>query len=136
MPAAEEAHRALMRVYRARGSQNSALRQFELCKQALRHELQSEPDAETRRIVAIVQQFDRLEYVYEATPREAIPPKLIKLRFDRPRTRPSRSCRSTISVMSPDFTVRRYLEVPTFRDMPEYRDQLAQGLRDAGLPEG
>lgn len=37
---------------------------------------------------------------------------------------------------NPEFTIRRYLAVPTFQDMPEYRDRLAQGLRDAGLPEG
>jgi TolB-like protein/Flp pilus assembly protein TadD len=37
---------------------------------------------------------------------------------------------------TPDFTIRRYLAIPAFQDMPEYRDELAQGLRDAGLPEG
>lgn len=52
MPAAEEAHRALMRVYLRNGSPNSALRQFEICKKALRDELQTEPDAETRGIIA------------------------------------------------------------------------------------
>jgi tetratricopeptide (TPR) repeat protein len=36
----------------------------------------------------------------------------------------------------PDFTIQRYLAVPTFSDMPEYRDRMAQGFRDAGLPEG
>jgi tetratricopeptide (TPR) repeat protein len=36
----------------------------------------------------------------------------------------------------PDFTIRRYLSIPAFHDMPEYRSRLAQGLRDAGLPEG
>lgn len=54
MPAAEEAHRALMRVHLRSGSPNSALRQFEICRQALRDELQTEPDAETRRIIASV----------------------------------------------------------------------------------
>lgn len=52
MPAAEEAHRALMRVHLRNGTPNSALRQFETCKQALRDELQTEPDAETRQIIA------------------------------------------------------------------------------------
>ena len=52
MPAAEEAHRALMRVYLRNGSPNSALRQFETCKKALRDELQTEPDVETRGIIA------------------------------------------------------------------------------------
>jgi TolB-like protein len=36
---------------------------------------------------------------------------------------------------NPDFTIRRYLAIPGFQDMPEYRDRLVQGLRDAGLPE-
>ena len=67
MPAAEEAHRAVMRVHLGRGSQNSALRQFELCKQALRDELQTEPDAETRRIVASIHKPDRVEDMSEPT---------------------------------------------------------------------
>jgi hypothetical protein len=37
---------------------------------------------------------------------------------------------------NPDFTIRRYLDIPAFQDMPEYRARLAQGLREAGLPEG
>jgi TolB-like protein len=36
----------------------------------------------------------------------------------------------------PNFTIRAYLAIPAFHDMPEYRDRLAQGLRDAGLPKG
>ncbi len=51
-PAAEEAHRALMRVHLARGSVNAALRQFERCKQALMEELQVTPDIVTQRIAA------------------------------------------------------------------------------------
>jgi Flp pilus assembly protein TadD len=37
---------------------------------------------------------------------------------------------------NPDFTVQRYLAIPAFQNMPEYRDLMAMGLRDAGLPEG
>jgi TolB-like protein len=37
---------------------------------------------------------------------------------------------------NPDFTIRRYLEIPGFQNMPEYRDRLVRGLREAGLPEG
>ena len=37
---------------------------------------------------------------------------------------------------NPEFTIQRYLAIPTFQDMPDYRDRMAQGLRDAGLPEG
>jgi tetratricopeptide (TPR) repeat protein len=36
---------------------------------------------------------------------------------------------------NPDFTIRRYLEIPGFKDMGGYRDQQVQGLRAAGLPE-
>ncbi|MGE8944016.1 BTAD domain-containing putative transcriptional regulator [Leptospira interrogans] len=48
----------------------------------------------------------------------------------------ARSAARTLLAVQPDFTIRRYLKVPTFRDMTEYRDRMAQGLRDAGLPEG
>lgn len=48
----------------------------------------------------------------------------------------ARSAARTLLTAQPDFTIRKYIDVPTFRDMPEYRDQMAQGLRDAGLPEG
>jgi hypothetical protein len=37
---------------------------------------------------------------------------------------------------NPDFTIRRYLAIPGFQNMPDYRDRLVQGLREAGLPEG
>jgi TolB-like protein len=48
----------------------------------------------------------------------------------------ARSAARKLLAAQPDFTIRRFLEVPAFRDMPEYRDRMAQGLRDAGLPEG
>jgi len=47
-PAAEEAHRALIRLHRHHGRMNAALRQFQLCKEALQRELGVEPEAETR----------------------------------------------------------------------------------------
>ena len=49
-PASEEAHRALMRIYLRRGRTNAALRQFEQCREALRRELGTEPDVESRRL--------------------------------------------------------------------------------------
>jgi TolB-like protein/Tfp pilus assembly protein PilF len=51
-PTAEEAHRALMRVYQSQGHLNAAIRQFELCKAALRRELQVEPEAQTEDLAA------------------------------------------------------------------------------------
>jgi TolB-like protein len=65
VPAAEEAHRALMRTQLRAGSPNSALRQFEQCKQALRDELQTEPDAETRRLIDSIQSSSRAEEAAE-----------------------------------------------------------------------
>lgn len=51
-PAAEEAHRALIRVYRRQGHMNAAIRQLELCKAALRHELGVDPEPQTCELVA------------------------------------------------------------------------------------
>jgi TolB-like protein len=48
----------------------------------------------------------------------------------------ARSAARKLLAANPDFTIRRYLAIPGFQDMPEYRDRLVQGLRDAGLPEG
>jgi TolB-like protein len=47
----------------------------------------------------------------------------------------ARSAARKLLVANPDFTIRRYLAIPGFQDMPEYRDRLAEGLRAAGLPE-
>jgi TolB-like protein/Tfp pilus assembly protein PilF len=46
-PAAEEAHRALIRLNQRQGHVSAAVRQFELCKEALRRELGVEPEAQT-----------------------------------------------------------------------------------------
>jgi tetratricopeptide (TPR) repeat protein len=35
----------------------------------------------------------------------------------------------------PEFTIERYLGIPTFRNVPAFRDGMAAGLRAAGLPE-
>lgn len=51
---AEEAHRSLMRVHLRRGRSNAALRQFELCKAALKNELQTPPDRETLQLLALI----------------------------------------------------------------------------------
>src|SRR5262245_19730543 len=51
-PAAEEAHRALIRLHRHQGRMNAALRQFQLCKEALQRELGAEPEDETRALIA------------------------------------------------------------------------------------
>jgi hypothetical protein len=48
----------------------------------------------------------------------------------------ARSTARKLLAAHPDFTIRRFRAVPAFRDMPEYLARMAQGLRDAGLPEG
>jgi TolB-like protein len=50
--AAEEAHRALIRLHQQQGRMNAALRQFQLCKEALQRELGAEPEAQTRELMA------------------------------------------------------------------------------------
>jgi TolB-like protein/Tfp pilus assembly protein PilF len=57
-PASEEAHRALMRIHLRRGRTNAALRQFAQCKEALRRELRTEPDVESRRLFNSIQSSD------------------------------------------------------------------------------
>jgi TolB-like protein/DNA-binding SARP family transcriptional activator len=47
----------------------------------------------------------------------------------------ARSAARKLLAANPDFTIQRYLAIPAFQDMPDYRDRLAQGLRDAGLPD-
>jgi len=48
----------------------------------------------------------------------------------------ARAAARKLLAANPDFPIQRYLAIPVFQDMPDYRDRLAQGLRDAGLPEG
>jgi predicted Zn-dependent protease len=48
----------------------------------------------------------------------------------------ARSAARKLLASNPDFTIRRYMMIPGFQDMPEYRARLVQGLREAGLPEG
>ncbi|RAZ84342.1 alpha/beta hydrolase [Mesorhizobium hawassense] len=49
-PLREDAHRALMRGYAAQGRINLALKQYELCRDALQRELRLMPEAETRNL--------------------------------------------------------------------------------------
>ncbi|HEX8183144.1 MAG TPA: BTAD domain-containing putative transcriptional regulator [Blastocatellia bacterium] len=63
----EEAHRDLMRLYAITGSRHQAQRQYQLCSEAMRRELDAEPEQET------VEMWRRIESgEYErACPREA-----------------------------------------------------------------
>ncbi|MDX8460443.1 alpha/beta fold hydrolase [Mesorhizobium humile] len=49
-PLREDAHRALMRSYAAQGRVNLALKQYEVCRDALQRELRLMPEAETRHL--------------------------------------------------------------------------------------
>lgn len=51
-PACEDAHRELMRLYSDAGRRAEAVRQFEACSDALAHQLDTTPDAETRALRA------------------------------------------------------------------------------------
>src|SRR5262249_18720158 len=53
--AAEAGYRALMRLHARRGHENAALRQFDLCRAALRKHLDAEPEAETALLAASLQ---------------------------------------------------------------------------------
>jgi DNA-binding SARP family transcriptional activator len=46
----EEAHRQLMRLYARAGHRHQALQQYQACREALRRELDAEPEAETVRL--------------------------------------------------------------------------------------
>ena len=56
-PAAEEAHRALIRLHQHHGRMNAALRQFQLCKEALQRDLGAEPEARTHELMASQRPF-------------------------------------------------------------------------------
>jgi TolB-like protein/Tfp pilus assembly protein PilF len=54
-PAREEAHRALMRLHAARGDRSQALRQYQLCRETLRRDLDVKPEPETERLFKEIQ---------------------------------------------------------------------------------
>jgi adenylate cyclase len=49
-PIQEHAHRSLMRLYARQGERALALRQYEVCQEILKHEVDSEPDEETSQL--------------------------------------------------------------------------------------
>jgi TolB-like protein/Tfp pilus assembly protein PilF len=80
-PAAEEAHRALIRLHRHAGRVNAALRQFQLCKEALRRELGVDPEARTSELLA--DQRQQVARAVAATPpRDRDQPSAIVMPFD------------------------------------------------------
>ena len=61
-PTAEAAHRALIRIHAHRGHENAAVRQYELCRAALKKHLDAEPEAQTNTLVASLQLRERSAY--------------------------------------------------------------------------
>src|SRR5262245_26016869 len=55
-PAHEETHRLLMNLHAAASQRAQALRQYQLCREALQRELQTTPDAETERLYRQIQE--------------------------------------------------------------------------------
>ncbi|ESW77416.1 adenylate cyclase [Mesorhizobium sp. C280B] len=60
-PTAEAAHRALIRIHAHRGHENAALRQFELCRAALKKHLNADPEEQTSSLAASLQSRERTE---------------------------------------------------------------------------
>ncbi|MER9473377.1 BTAD domain-containing putative transcriptional regulator [Mesorhizobium sp. M0520] len=58
---AEAAHRALIRIHAHRGHENAALRQFELCRAALKKHLNADPEEQTSSLAASLQSRERPE---------------------------------------------------------------------------
>jgi DNA-binding SARP family transcriptional activator len=53
-PAHEETHRALMQLYAEQGARELAFRQYQLCRDSLKRELDVEPQAETRSLLEAI----------------------------------------------------------------------------------
>ena len=55
-PLQEAAHRALMRIYAEHGQTAQALKQYQICRDALQGELGVKPDAETERLYQVIRE--------------------------------------------------------------------------------
>lgn len=78
--AREETHRLLMRLYAAAGQRAQALRQYQLCRDALQRELQAKPDTETERLYRQIQD----EVTPGATATAAAEPNSVPQRDSKP----------------------------------------------------
>ncbi|MCA1405352.1 hypothetical protein I6F26_13320 [Ensifer sp. IC3342] len=89
-PAAEEAHRAMIRIYQHRGQANAAMRQYLLCRQALQRELGVEPEAATRVLIETPPEAPPQQSpvtavkkdAHAAVPREREQPSVVVMPFD------------------------------------------------------
>jgi class 3 adenylate cyclase/predicted ATPase len=74
-PLEEEAHRALMRLYRAQGQRTLALQQYEICAKVLRRELGIRPDEQTRALRDEIEGGRQLPHVSAGDLRASAEPK-------------------------------------------------------------
>lgn len=82
-PTAEEAHRALIRVHLARGQANAARRQLDECADALRRELDAEPEAATTALLeAPPRAAATVAPAARPTRRPDQPPSVVVMPFD------------------------------------------------------
>ncbi|MCA1440638.1 hypothetical protein I6F07_10475 [Ensifer sp. IC4062] len=88
-PAAEEAHRAMIRIYQHRGQANAAMRQYLLCREALQRELGVEPEAATRALIEAPPEAPPQpsapavkKDAHAAVPREREQPSVVVMPFD------------------------------------------------------
>ncbi|WP_244673103.1 BTAD domain-containing putative transcriptional regulator [Mesorhizobium sp. 131-2-1] len=91
-PCAEQAHRALIRIFQRRGKTNDAFRQFLACKEALKRELGVEPEEATRALVERIE-APSMERLKEPTA-DGGPPEVEPSRLDAKAEPP----RPTVSV--------------------------------------
>jgi DNA-binding SARP family transcriptional activator len=75
-PLDEAGHRSLMRLYARQGRRGAALRQYQVCVDALRRDLGVEPEPETRRVYQEILQRGQAEATEPVPPAPAARPRL------------------------------------------------------------
>jgi TolB-like protein/DNA-binding SARP family transcriptional activator len=71
-PAREETHRALMRLYGAKGDRSQALRQYQTCRDLLQRDLDVKPEPETERLYKEIQASTKRAAIPQERPPAAI----------------------------------------------------------------
>lgn len=79
-PLHEDVHRTLMRLYMKQGRWGAALRQYELCRAAVRRQVGVEPEAETRRLYQEILRDRALG----TAPEDDLEPRVPRRRTSRP----------------------------------------------------
>ena len=103
-PLREGAHRALIKIFAAQGQTALALKQYQLCRDALRRELGVQPEAETERLYHSIQERRATarrmadSAAAEPMPDEATPPLDTALSEDAPQA-PAATTKPSIAVL-------------------------------------